>query len=94
MKQSKHEIKVVNQLRAEGYYVIKSAGSFGLWDIVAWLKDSIRWIQVKRNQGPRSAERKALKKCPHLYCPKCGHQISTKEIWLYKYYQKPKVEIL
>lgn len=48
MKQSKYEVKVMNQLRSEGYYVIKSAGSFGLWDIVAWLKDSIRWIHVKR----------------------------------------------
>lgn len=74
MKQSKYEVKVMNQLRSEGYYVIKSAGSFGLWDIVAWLKDSIRWIHVKRTQCPHSAERQALKECPQLHCPKCGHR--------------------
>ncbi|MBN2120698.1 MAG: hypothetical protein JW734_06555 [Candidatus Omnitrophica bacterium] len=95
MKQSKDELKAMNQLRAEGYYVIKSAGSFGLWDIVAWLKDSIRLIQVKRNQGPRSFERKALTEYPHLNCPKCGHRLSSKEIWLYKRYERGfKIELL
>lgn len=95
MKQSKYEVKTVQQLRSQGYYVIKSAGSFGLWDLTAWMKGSLRWIQVKRSQGPRSAERKALMECPHLHCQKCGSRISSKEIWLYKKYRRnPEIEVL
>ena len=95
MKQSKTELRAVNNLRTANYYVIKSAGSFGSWDIIAFLKNSVRLIQVKRTQGPRSEERRKLTEFPHLHCPDCGRRISSKEIWLFKRYEhQPKIETL
>lgn len=70
------ENKARKELEAEGFYVMRSGGSKGLWDLIASRRDKIKFIQVKRNQLPRPKERKRLAK---FDCP----EIATKEIWVY-----------
>lgn len=85
VKQSSTERMAVNELIGQGYYVIRAAGSFGLFDMIAFKPGSpLRRIQVKKTQGPRSEERRMLKEAPPFCCPGCGEVASTKEIWLYK----------
>lgn len=76
------EYKVIEKLRAEGYTTIRSAGSKGLWDIVAYKWASMRWvvIQVKRNKKPSLKETKALKKEKVPF--------AAKELWLLQDGQK------
>lgn len=48
-KGMRREYQVMDLLRKEGWYPLRSAGSHGLFDIVAWHPHSVytRWIQVK-----------------------------------------------
>lgn len=71
-----YENKARKELEAQGFYIIRSAASKGLWDIVAINNNIVRFIQVKTNDLPRLNERKNLAnfKCPIN---------STKEIWRY-----------
>ena len=41
------EYKAVKELQAAGYIVTRSAGSHGLWDIMAVNKNGVRLIQIK-----------------------------------------------
>ncbi len=41
------EYKAVNDLKDAGYEVARSAGSHGLWDVVAVNSNGVRLIQVK-----------------------------------------------
>lgn len=44
------EYLLMNQLRAKGYKVTRSAGSHGLIDVIAWNKDEVIFYQVKNNR--------------------------------------------
>jgi hypothetical protein len=98
VKQSSTERMALNELESDGYFVIKSAGSFGLFDFIAWKDGPVRLIQVKKTQGPRAEERQALNDFHHLQCPHCRGVITTKEIWLYQTKKGvksiPKIELL
>jgi len=54
------EREVRNILKKEGYTVIRSAGSKGLWDLVAYNEHEFRLIQVKR-ANISGAENRRLK---------------------------------
>lgn len=92
-KQSQWEDKARNFLIDQGYQIVRSAGSFGVWDLIAWKDGKIKFIQVKLQQGPRSGERQKIENVPPFCCPNCDQQISTKEIWLYKKINKTRAEL-
>lgn len=76
-----HEHQARDTLRTQGYYVIRAAGSKGLFDLVALpcsLNRHIRLIQVKSNAWPGRRERKELESAATLIG--CPHEI---EIWRY-----------
>lgn len=64
-------------LERAGYLVVRSAGSHGLFDLVAISPLGVRLIQVKSNYvGPVEIESlQEFKDCPHN---------STREIWLFR----------
>lgn len=71
-----YENKARKELEKDGYYVVRSAASKGIWDLIAIKKENIKLIQVKANNLPGPDERK---KMAEFRCPK----IVTKEIWRY-----------
>jgi len=82
------EYRVIKKLRADGYTTIRSAGSKGLWDVIAYkagdgltTEDEL-WIviQVKANKKPTLKEMKALKKETVPF--------AVKEVWIVKDRQK------
>jgi Holliday junction resolvase len=77
------ERKVVKQLEAAGYFVIRSAGSHGVVDILAVDTNGLRAIQVKCGDAARCspAEREALQLLP--LPPN-----ATREIWVLKDYAR------
>jgi len=82
------EYKVIQKLKDDGYTTIRSAGSKGLWDVIAYksgdgltTEDEL-WvvIQVKLNKKPTLKEMKTLKKERVPF--------AVKEVWLLKDRQK------
>jgi len=72
------------QFEKEGHYVVRSAGSKGLWDLVAISSHFIVLIQSKLNSMPTVAEKKAM---AEFVCPvNC-----IKQIWVFR--KKGKREI-
>jgi len=61
-----YENSIRKEFEAKGFYIIRSAASKGLWDIIAINSDIIIFIQSKVNALPRPSERKAMSefKCP------------------------------
>jgi len=73
-KGRRNEYRVRNILTEKGYQVFRSAGSKGLWDLLAMGKYLLA-IQVKTNKGPGKPERERLRKLRvHPYC--------WKQIWI------------
>jgi hypothetical protein len=60
-KGNRLEQKTIAKLSAAGYLCIRSAGSLGLFDVVAINPLGIRCIQVKANDWPRPEEREGLR---------------------------------
>lgn len=82
------ERKVREILRAAGYYVIRSGGSKGLWDLVAIGHHDVRLIQVKASGNPIGrADRQALVNFP------VSSQVK-KEIWRLPDRREPLIEVL
>ena len=70
------EYKAMHQLRDDGYTVLRTAGSHGIYDVVAWNPDEVRFIQVKRDCKPTRGELAAL--AGAIVPPGC-----VKELWTY-----------
>ena len=51
-------------LRRYGYYVVRSAGSKGAFDLVAWNKDEIKFIQCKKVGAWSKADLEKMVKVP------------------------------
>lgn len=51
-------------LEDAGYYVMRSAGSLGLFDLVAFNKYSTRFIQVRKNRDLSKREKDAIRLIP------------------------------
>jgi len=81
-----YERKAKLELEAAGYYVIRSAASKGIWDLVAIGKDDVRLVQVKGRSPAKPAERQAMAafKCPPFV---------SKEYWRYMVAGKKEVKI-
>src|SRR3990167_9134968 len=88
------EYLVQKQLRLEGYESVRSAGSKGNWDIVAWLvrpeneleQSLFRFIQSKTGIPPKREIRK-LSSAP------VPHSVQ-KELWIFKKGSSPRIIIL
>ncbi|MCK5602963.1 hypothetical protein KAR91_13860 [Candidatus Pacearchaeota archaeon] len=55
-----YERKTVNLLRREGYHAQRTAGSHGLFDVVAVGHGQVRLINIKKGYWPSPKEREAF----------------------------------
>ena len=58
------EREAKKMLEDQGYYVIRSAGSLGLFDLVAFNKQFTRFIQVRKNRDLSRREKDAIRLVP------------------------------
>ncbi len=65
-------------LEAAGWCVLRTGGSLGAFDLVAFGRRGLRLIQVKTNRGPRRIERERLQSFSNLPAG------ARKEIWLFR----------
>lgn len=80
LKGYNNELRTIGRLRRRGYYVLRSSGSHGLFDIVALRPDpdqDVLLIQVKTNRQPGPAERRALEAFGDARCS------WRKQLWVY-----------
>lgn len=74
------EYRAIKDLEAAGYIATRSAGSHGIWDIVAINKNGVRLIQVKSDNDECDVKfdcRVALEQMQKLHCP----DNVTCEVW-------------
>ena len=84
------EHKARDLLEALGYLVTRSAGSKGLFDLVAQHPTHTRNVQVKANRPPGRLEREELELFARSALP-----TTSVEIWVWKDRESaPKVEVL
>lgn len=80
-----YEDKIRKEFEKQGYYTIRSAGSKGLWDIVAMSSNFIVLIQSKKTGLPTPKERKLMAefKCPATTIKQIWrfHGTGKKTIW-------------
>jgi hypothetical protein len=84
-KGKRREKQAAEMLRKQGYYVIESRGSFGIWDLIAYNTEHARLIQVKSNRKPSPEAidiMRGHKTPPHF----------SKEIWIF--HDRGKLEII
>ena len=72
------------ELESKGYYVIRSAASKGIWDLVAVNDMHILFVQSKVRRMPRIHEREAMEE---FICP----DNSIKQIWRFFGYGKKEI---
>ncbi len=80
------ERKATEILRRSDFYVVRSGGSLGPFDLVALRRDAVLLIQCKTNRGPSAEEieriREYSRSLPNARC----------EIWLFRdYAPEPKI---
>jgi predicted RNA binding protein YcfA (HicA-like mRNA interferase family) len=65
-KGSRNERRTIALLEKDGYYCVRAAGSFGLFDVVGIRSTDIVLVQVKTHRWPSPAEMQRLKvfECP------------------------------
>ncbi len=76
-KGRKREYDVMDILKKAGYQCLRTAGSHGMWDVIAIGPSNIRLIQVKLNRTPTPAERRAIEE--FRVAPR-----TTKEVWMFR----------
>lgn len=79
-----YERKARKVLEEDEFYVVRSAGSKGIWDLVAINRKKVRLIQVKADSLPTKEEKKTMQL---FQCP----TNTKKELWIYK---KRKWEVI
>ena len=72
------EYKARNFLIEKGYYVLRSAGSKGAFDLIAWKGEVYRHIQVKR-ESKKSSYAKDTRQILSTKVPKNA----SRELWIY-----------
>ncbi len=72
------ERKAMGILRRSDFYVVRSGGSLGPFDLVALRRDAVLLIQCKTNRGPSSEEMERIRDfsrvLPNVTC----------EVWLFR----------
>lgn len=84
------EYKTMEYLRKAGFECLRTAGSHGPFDVVAWDDYNIHFIQVKRDCQPTSKE---IKKLKSMLFPKSRN--ITKEVWVWTTREsEPEVSVI
>lgn len=73
------EQKVVLFLKANGYKVTRSAGSKGVFDVIAYNESTVRFIQVKTSASPKTTYARELSEMMESETP----QSTSKEFWIH-----------
>ena len=95
----RREDQARKQLEKEGYYVTRSGGSLGAWDLVAIRRDweplpegavmpLVRLVQVKSNRPPPRKEMQVLRSFI-TFC-----DMISREVWIYPDRKPVRVEVL
>jgi hypothetical protein len=88
-KGTRNEHKAIRALEDAGYHCTRSAGSLGLFDIIALGRQGIRLVQVKTNEDARPHEREQIQMFDAI------PPGATKEVWIYQdYARKPVIKVL
>lgn len=74
------ELAAKKELEAQGFTVLRAAGSKGPFDLVAFNKDVVRFIQVKRVRNGSGGLSKSLRELERVPVPPCAR----KEVWLWR----------
>jgi len=95
-KGSRIVYKIRDWLKASGYrWVITSAASLGPFDLIAFGKSDIRFIQAKANKWPSSKE---MQKIADVELPDIGqltNAVFIKEVWRWRdYARRPDIRRL
>lgn len=82
------ENKCVNELKANGWVAMRTAGSHGPADVVAANDNYTLFIQVKKvrnEKGVKAALREGIEEIsqmPRTSCCRCGRFTSYREVWV------------
>lgn len=74
------ELRALEELRNDGYVVVRTAGSRGPFDLVALREDSVRLVQIKRTKRKKIAPPVDLRAFEELPVPPG----ITKELWIWQ----------
>ncbi|RPF42010.1 Holliday junction resolvase [Thermodesulfitimonas autotrophica] len=74
------ELEAKKRLEAEGFAVIRAAGSKSPFDLVALDGEVVRFVQVKRVKSGNGGLAKVLRELEVVSVPPCAR----KEIWLWR----------
>lgn len=74
------ERKIINFLRDNGYNAVRSAGSKGAFDVVAYNDEIVRFIQSKYTSTKNHSYAADLRKMSAAGTP----EFTTKELWVYE----------
>lgn len=81
-----YEYQCAKQLRAAGYEAVRTAGSHGPFDVIAWNNDELKLVQVKKASGPRAVTRAlAASKFEWTHSQQPPECCVTLETWIYSY---------
>jgi len=80
---ARKELQAKKELEEEGYYVTKSGGSLGAFDLIAINEKIVRAIQVKSTKVNLGVKKysKDIRAMKEVKLP----NNSTREIWIWKY---------
>ena len=80
-KGQRYQYKARDELIKDGFQVMTSARSLGIFDIIAWNEFSVRWIQIKSSSKKKFHELSPaeLQEIEEVPIP-CGYD---KEIWIW-----------
>ena len=84
----KAEYRARDELKSQGYYVMRSAGSHGLFDLIAISADYVKLIQVKViSFGEKKKFKKERMDLGYVRCP----ESCLKELWVWEKHGKWQV---
>ncbi|GAH39526.1 unnamed protein product, partial [marine sediment metagenome] len=80
VKGQKAQYKARDELIKEGFQVMVSARSLGIFDMIAWNEFSVRWVQIKSCSKKKFyLEKIELEEIEKVKVP-CGYD---KELWIW-----------
>jgi Holliday junction resolvase-like predicted endonuclease len=76
------EQRVMTFLKMSGFSAMRSAGSKGVFDIIAYNKEMVRFIQIKSGASPRKSMYKA--DIESIMSTEVPPVLSSRELWIHK----------
>lgn len=78
-KGNQEEQRTIERLKKYGYYVIKSASSLGVFDMIAINSKEVRFIQVKYTKDPKKKFKTVIEEIENFESP----PFVFKELWVW-----------